>query len=105
MAEYESQEREDGKSDIWEIEKRMIACPNFVLPERPILDRMFSLITMDTDIRQNTDDEDYIYLWLEQGVPDEAVENGEWNTIQDMVEDEQEYLSFVELYQYILKKR
>jgi hypothetical protein len=103
---YEDNEmRGDGKSEIWEIEKRMIATPGYNLPDRETLNKMFAIITMDADIRLHTNDEELIGWWLEQGVPDEAVENGEWDTIESMVEDEQDYQNLKGLYQAILKRR
>lgn len=106
MAEYESQEREDGKSDIWEIEKRMIATPGYNLPDRETLNRMFSIITMDADIRLHTTSEDLKDLWyMHDGLPENTVEEGWWQEVQDIAEDDQDYALLIQQYNYILGKR
>ena len=105
MAQYESDEREDGKSEIYLIEQRMIATPDYNLPDRETLNKMFSIITMDADIRLHTDDEELIMWWLEEGVPDEAVEQGDWGIIEFMAVEEDIYPELVILYNKILAKR
>lgn len=101
----DNDERADGKSEIWNIEKRMIATPDYNLPDRETLNKMFAIITMDADIRLHTNDEELIMWWLEEGVPDEAVEQGDWNIIEFMAEDEETYKELQILYAKILAKR
>jgi SH3-like domain-containing protein len=102
----DNDEREDGKSEIWIIEKRMIATPGYNLPDRETLNRMFAIITMDTDIIRRTNNTDYLDWWYDQGgLPYETVKEGKWRTIQDIAEDDQDYATLISLYQNILQKR
>lgn len=67
------------------------------------LKRVSELIDMDDDIRE-LNDEDLIMQWLQDGIPDEAVNQGDLDTLISIGSDIDAYDEMTELYDDLMSE-
>ena len=68
-----------------------------------ILRRAVNLVRMDNDLRQRVNDEDFMDLWLMEGMPDGTIECHDFDMVLEIAHENWEYGDFVKLYTRICR--
>ena len=62
-----------------------------------IAHRLIELVSMDEDVR-DCGDEDVFATWIEEGIPDEAIEQVNMGVLLSLVMDEEEFQNLQDLH-------